>query len=195
LCFEAAVLLPLDGEAAGGVGAIREEWLRTQERVELNPSLTPVPMPGRVLNEMCAHALETLPEECCGLLSGRDGDPFQTVYRCRNNMTLQHRSDPVAYPRDGRKAYYMSEVDCLEAQKDSEKRGEVVTAVYHSHVAAGAYLSEVDRQHAEHELFPFPDAAQIVLAVGDGRVLEVGIFRRDPATDMVSGRWVQAAGS
>ena len=169
--------------------------MQTRERVELNPNLTAMPMPGRVLNEMCAHALETLPEECCWLVTGCNGSRFRSVYRCRNMMTLQHRSDPVAYPRDGREAYYMSEVDYLKAQKYAQERGEVVTAVYHSHVAAGAYLSEMDREHAEHELFPFPDAAQIVLAVGEGKVVEVGIFDCSPGADAVSGRRVEADAS
>jgi proteasome lid subunit RPN8/RPN11 len=172
---------------------MRDEWLQTRKRVELNPSLAPAPMPRRVLNEMCAHALETLPEECCGLVTGRDGSRFRSVYRCRNTMTLQHRSDSVAYPRDGREAYYMSELDYLKAQRDAQEQGEVVTAVYHSHVAAGAYLSEMDREYAEHELFPFPDAAQIVLAVGEGKVVEVGIFRRDPGVAVMSGRCVEAS--
>lgn len=151
-------------------------------------------IPGRVLNEMCGHALETLPEECCGLVTGCDGNRFRSVYRCRNMMTLQHRSDPVAYPRDGREAYYMSEVDYLKAQRGAQECGEVVTAVYHSHVAAGAYLSEMDQEYAEHELFPFPEAAQIVLAVGEAKVVEVGVFHREPGANAVTGRCVEVCG-
>jgi proteasome lid subunit RPN8/RPN11 len=115
-------------------------------------------------------------------VTGLPADRFRHVYRCRNTMTLQHQNDPVSYPRDGRKAYYMSEVDYLRAVEEAETRGERVTAVYHSHVAAGVYLSEMDQDFADHELFPFPGAAQIVLAVGPSavdRVLGAGIFERD----------------
>jgi proteasome lid subunit RPN8/RPN11 len=153
------------------------------ERIEVDVSAAPVSIPGRVLNELCTHALETRPEECCGLLTGVGGNPFRSVHRCRNTMTRQHQGDPDAYPRDGTQAYYMSEVDYLRAQKEAESCGEEVTAVYHSHVAAGVYLSEMDQDFANHELFPFPMAAQIVLAVGAqpvDRILSAGIFERDP---------------
>jgi proteasome lid subunit RPN8/RPN11 len=115
-------------------------------------------------------------------VTGVEGEPFRQVHRCRNTMTQQHQNDPENFPRDGTQAYYMSELDYLRAQKEAEARGEQVTAVYHSHVAAGVYLSEMDQDFANHELFPFPDAAQIVLAVGAqkvDRVLSAGIFERD----------------
>ncbi len=139
-------------------------------QIPVDTHAPPVVVPGRLLNELCTHALETRPEECCGLVTGVEGGRFRYVYRCRNTMTLQNQNDPLAYPRDGRQAYYMSEVDTLRALKDAENRGEAVTAVYHSHVAVGVYLSEMDQDFADHELFPFPMAAQIVLAVGANAV-------------------------
>ena len=151
-------------------------------QIQLDTDASPALVTGRLLNELCTHALETRPEECCGLVTGVEGDRFRSVYRCRNTMTLQHQNDPAVYPRDGRQAYYMSEVDALRALAEGEARGESVTAVYHSHVAVGVYLSEMDQDFADHELFPFPLAAQVVLAVGADavdRVLAAGIFERD----------------
>jgi proteasome lid subunit RPN8/RPN11 len=110
-------------------------------------------------------------------------------------MTLQHKNDPVSYPRDARHAYYMSEMDYLRAQQEAEGCGEEVTAVYHSHVAAGVYLSEMDQDFADHALFPFPNAAQIVVAVGTSatdRVLAAGIFERDDAGRFL-GRLLEAS--
>ena len=166
-----------------------------RDSIPVDQQLEPASIPGRILNELCAHALETRPEECCGLLTGVHGDPFRTAYRCRNEMTLQQQNDPQRYPRDGREAYYMSEVDYLRALRDAESSGERVTAVYHSHVSAGVYLSEMDQDFAEHELFPFPDAAQIVLAVGTSavdRILAAGIFERDPESGLFRGRRLEA---
>lgn len=168
---------------------------RHRERIEIDPDRTPVLIPGRLLNEMCTHALETRPEECCGLVVGKEGEGFQAVHRCRNTMTQQHESDPETYPRDGRHAYYMSEVDYLRAVKDAEACGETVMAVYHSHVSAGAYLSGMDQDFADHALFPFPAAAQIVLAVAASnvdRVLGAGIFLRDANTGRFNGRALKA---
>lgn len=166
-----------------------------REQIQLDTDASPVLVPGRLLNELCTHALETRPEECCGLVTGLDGDRFRSVYRCRNTMTQQHQNDPAAYPRDGRQAYYMSEVDTLRALAEAETRGESVTAVYHSHVELGVYLSEMDQDFADHELFPFPQAAQVVLAVGADavdRVQGAGIFERD-SRGRFQGRWLEAA--
>jgi proteasome lid subunit RPN8/RPN11 len=162
-----------------------------RERITQDENQPPVLIPGRTLNEICAHALQTIPEECCGLISGTGEEPFLRAHRCRNNMTMQHKNDPASYPRDGTQAYYMSEVDYLRALQDAEARGESVTAVYHSHVDAGVYLSEMDQDFLEKVLFPFPEAAQIVLAVGPSnvnRVLAAGIFERDPRTGQLRGR-------
>lgn len=163
-----------------------------RRRIDLTPDVSPVQMRGRVLNEVCAHAVDSHLEECCGLVTGIDGDPYRSVYRCRNNMTMLHRQDPVTYPRSGRDAYYMSEVDYFAAQQASKDQGEVVTAVYHSHLGAGAYFSELDQEFAEHPLFPFPGAAQIVIAVWDRKVAQVGLFERDPETEVLVGRRVEA---
>ena len=48
------------------------------ERIEVDVTAPPVSIPGRVLNELCTHALETRPEECCGLLTGVGGNPFRS---------------------------------------------------------------------------------------------------------------------
>ena len=134
-------------------------------RIEMDEDRDPVRIDARVMHELCAHALEAQPEECCGLVIGRPSDRFSRVVRCRNEMTARHKEDPAAYPRDGTRAFYMSEADYLRAMREAEAEGHRVTAVYHSHVGAGAYLSEMDLAFAEHAFFPFPDAAQIVLAV------------------------------
>jgi len=151
-------------------------------RIELNRNLEPVPCPAPVLSELCNHAVDTAPEECCGLVTGTPTDPFRHVHRITNVMTKMHLGDPVAFPRDAHHAYYMAEIEYLLAQKQAEARGETVTAVYHSHVDAGAYLSVEDLAYAEHPLFPFPGAAQIVLSVLGGRVKEAAIFEIDETT-------------
>lgn len=159
-------------------------------RIAPDPQLAPVQIPGRTLNEICAHARESQPEECCGLVTGLAAEPFRTVYRCRNEMTALHRSDPEVHPRDGTAAFYMSEVDYLAAQEEAEARGESVVAIYHSHVGVGAYFSELDQEFASHALFPFPDAAHIVVGVFDGKISEAGIF--EPAEAGFVGRYLEA---
>jgi proteasome lid subunit RPN8/RPN11 len=164
-----------------------------RQRIDVQPSLGPVRIPRRVMNELCAHALESQPEECCGLVSGSapgsEGptDRFSRVHRCRNEMSARHSSDPRSFPRDGRRAYFMNEFDYLRAEKEAETTGGVVTAVYHSHVGAGVHFSAMDQEFVESAFFPFPEASQIVLSVWDGRVSDAGIFERDPTSGRVVG--------
>jgi len=161
-----------------------------QGRVEVDPSLEPVPIPVSVWNEICAHAREAEPEECCGLVSGDDVARFRRAHRCRNDMTALHERDPLSYPKDGRNAFHMNELDYAEVDRQAADRGERVTAIYHSHVGPGAYFSEDDQQFAADEAFPFPDADHIVVSVFEGRVIGHGLFRRDGRTGAFVGRAV-----
>lgn len=145
-------------------------------RVEIDDSLSPLPISRRILHEVCQHALEAVPEECCGLLLGGAGRRYEEVARCRNDMTQRHRLDPAAHPRDGHRAYWMNELDYQRVDAEARARGRAVTGIYHSHVGADAYLSELDIRYAESALFPFPESDQLVVAVVDGRVTRIGLF-------------------
>ena len=155
-----------------------------RERVELNRELPPVTISATALNELCRHALDAVPEECCGLITGNPEQVFGSVRRIANVMTRMHVSDETAFPRDARTGYYMSESEYLRAQEEAEGRGERVTAVYHSHVNADAYLSSEDLSYAESPLFPFPGAVQIVLSVVGDRVKDAAVFEVDPETGL-----------
>jgi proteasome lid subunit RPN8/RPN11 len=158
------------------------------EPVEVNPKLDPVVISGRLLNEICTHALESHPEECCGLLTGRRAGRFDEVHRCRNEMTRLHRQDPVTYPRGGQRAFHMNEFDYMRVQEEAEAAGARVTGVYHSHVEAGAYFSEDDQKSALQELYPFRKVDHLVISVVDRKAKEVAAFRWDAATGRFEGR-------
>ncbi len=168
-----------------------DEPVRT--RIDPQPGLPPIEINGVLLNELYAHALEAEPEECCGLITGTKALRWARAHKCRNDMTRLHESDPVAYPRDGRRAFHMNEMDYMSVESEAQARAEFVTGVYHSHVDAGAgvYFSEMDQSFARQPLFPFPDASHLVLALCD-RVVTTGVFERHPETGFFVGRIVKA---
>lgn len=147
-------------------------------RVDVDPERPPVRIAAAVLHELYKHALEALPEECCGLVLSNGPYRYGLAERCQNVMNTRHHEDPETYPRDGTAAFYMSDRDVLRVRREADVSGREVTAVYHSHVGAGAYLSDMDLEYAEHALFPFPEADQIVLPVFDEKVHAPGVFRR-----------------
>jgi proteasome lid subunit RPN8/RPN11 len=151
-------------------------------RVEVDETIPEAEIEPRILNELSAHARETLPEECCGLIFGDEGERYRLVVRCRNEMNQQHLKDPVRYPRDARQAYYITPEQCHQELRKEEKMGRRLTAVYHSHVDTGPYLSELDvecaEQYAEDDDLPLAQADQIVIAVSEDKVRALALFRR-----------------
>ena len=166
-----------------------------QGRIDVDEALPSMEIPRPILNDLYAHAIQTLPEECCGLIVGTDEYRFEHLVRCRNEMTMHHREDPVEYPRDGLEAFYMNSLDYMMVHEEAEARGARVTAVYHSHVGVGAYLSEMDLSYAASASFPFPDADHIVAAVFDRKVDSVAFFRQDGEGRSFLGRTVVSSES
>jgi proteasome lid subunit RPN8/RPN11 len=166
------------------------------ERVDLDPELGSRLIPSDILNEICRHAREVAPEECCGLVLGTSDQRFVRVVPVTNVMTKMHVADPKTFPRDARHAYYMSEVEYLRAMDEAERNELSVCAVYHSHFGQGCYLSQDDLAFACHPLFPFPDADQIVVSLLSERVGDVGVFEpAESASSGFIGRRLEAAGS
>jgi proteasome lid subunit RPN8/RPN11 len=124
---------------------------------------------------------------------GSDDTRYLRAVRCTNIMTQMHEKDRTLYPRKAHQAFYIDPKEWLSIQEQAEKDGERVTAVYHSHVGVGAYLSAEDLKHAESALFPFANADQIVIAVADRKVDALALFRWDAESRSFAGYHVDSA--
>lgn len=162
--------------------------------IELNPALKPAIVPGRIMQEIYAHARDVAPEECCGLVTGTQAAPYETAHRITNAMNKMHHHDPSTYPRDSHEAFYMAESEVIEVARMAEDEGRGVTAVYHSHVGSGVYLSDDDLEYAEHPLSPFPGTAQIVVSVLGEAIEGAGLFLFDAARAQYDRRGGRAIG-
>lgn len=136
-----------------------------------------VVLTARSLRDLEAHAREAYPEECCGFVLRRQG--CEEVVRVRNIQDEKHREDSTRFPRRAATAYFMGPeaVPILVAHD----RGElVIEAIYHSHPDHDAYFSSEDRARATlWGRAVYPDSAQIVVAVRNGKVEEVKAYRWD----------------
>ena len=87
-------------------------------------------LPAAMRDEMVQHAIEDLPNECCGIITGHDGTATR-FYRCRNA-----EASPFRYNIDPR--------DILKVEREMDDQGWHVLVIYHSHVASDAYPSPTD---------------------------------------------------
>lgn len=128
-------------------------------------------------DQISAHAVETFPSECCGIIVRRGGR--QEVVRVTNVQDQMHARDPVTYERTSATAFLMgpeAEPVLLEHMRGSL----VVEAFYHSHPQHDAYFSPTDRRNALVWDEPsYPDAGQVVISVYDRVVKDAKAFRWD----------------
>ena len=104
------------------------------------------------VEEMLAHARESRPEECCGLVGERDR-VGASVYRLRNIAP------------DPRTAYEGHPQDLCEAQRTMRARGEALLGIYHSHPRESAPVpSESDVRLAYH-----PSAIYFIIGLEQDR--------------------------
>jgi proteasome lid subunit RPN8/RPN11 len=118
------------------------------------------------VDELIAHAREDHPNECCGMIGGRDGEAT-TIYRASNaeGSPLRYNLDPS---------------DQFRIMTEMEERDEDLAAIYHSHTKSPAYPSQTDIN-----LATYPDALYVIVtllggeepvrafAIRDGEVTEV----------------------
>lgn len=114
-----------------------------------------------LIEEMVAHAREDLPNECCGMVGGTDGEA-RTVYRATNA-----EASPLRYSIDAQEQFRL--------MREIEEAGEELVGIYHSHTKSAAYPSQTDVN-----LAGWPDAVYLIASLADPEAPEVrGFWIRD----------------
>lgn len=102
-----------------------------------------------LIDQMVAHAREDLPNECCGMVGGRDGEA-ETVIRVANSA-----ASPLRYEMDPQEQY-----DALKSIEDS---GGELLGIYHSHTKSAAYPSQTDVNQA----VSWPEQVYLIVSLED----------------------------
>ncbi|MBK5109750.1 MAG: M67 family metallopeptidase [Thermoleophilia bacterium] len=100
-----------------------------------------------LLNQMIGHAEEDAPDECCGLVSGEDGEA-RIVFRATNAEASPFR-------------YSIAPDEQLALMNKIEDMGEEVVAIYHSHTRTPAYPSQTDINLATG----WPDTVYLIVSL------------------------------
>ncbi|MCS6926100.1 MAG: M67 family metallopeptidase [Candidatus Binatia bacterium] len=136
----------------------------------------------RTWDELCRHAQETFPEECCGAIVVNAAEE-EEVRRITNVQNAMHARDPRHYPRDATVAYFMDPKELLAIIKEVESGQVTLKAFYHSHPNHDAYFSAEDKTRAMFGDEPaYPDAAYLVISIYNRTVRAIRAYRWDEET-------------
>ncbi len=119
-------------------------------------------LPAAVVARIRAHARRAYPEECCGVLVGR-GRRVERSVKAANaaegQRTRRYTIDPEVL---------------LAIHKEARQTHREVVGYYHSHPGRPARPSAYDLEHA------WPEASYLIVALEDGRVVELRSWRIRP---------------
>ena len=105
-------------------------------------------LPKAYADEIIAHALEEDPNECCGVLSSKDGQ----VVKLTRITNAEHSPN----------GYSLEPEELLRVLRENDDNGWDLLAVYHSHTHTEAYPSDTDLS-----LATLPEARYILVSVMD----------------------------
>jgi proteasome lid subunit RPN8/RPN11 len=175
--------------ASGDRSGQEDWWVRAASRVEAD--LPPVEFPRALILEIYAHARECYPEECCGLVVGRDHSTGWRAVRCSNVQNARKAQGESELAAD--EAFWIDEAELLSALRAAEAAGESMQAIYHSHADTAAYLSHIDVRNATGASGRplWPGLGHVVVSVFEGGAREAGWFEWDAASGRFRGRRIQ----
>ena len=116
----------------------------------------------RFVDEMVAHAREDLPNECCGILAGRDGRVLK-LYRMTNLAASPFRFD-------------MDPGEIVKVDSEAGDNDWELLAIYHSHTKSEAYPSDTDVRIAGGTAQLWPDVRYVLVSLKDADDPQVRSF-------------------
>jgi proteasome lid subunit RPN8/RPN11 len=111
-----------------------------------------------LIDEMVAHAREDLPNECCGMIGGRDGEATSVV------RVLNAAASPLRYEMDPQGQF--------DALKQIEGAGEELLGIYHSHTRSAAYPSQTDVNQA----VAWPEQVYVIVSLENEETPDVKAY-------------------
>ena len=114
------------------------------------------------IEEIVFHARAEAPNECCGLLAGRDGRS-ERVFRMANAARSPLR-------------FEVAPLEVMRTLETIDEAGLEVAALYHSHTRTAPYPSQTDVTFAE----AWPGTPWIIVGLAEGDA-EVRTYRIDGA--------------
>ena len=118
-----------------------------------------IELPQQQIERIREHGQQTYPNECCGVLLGKEQDGRKVVL---DILPLKNARDDS--PRN---RFLILPEDILHSDREARRRGLEIVGFYHSHPDHPARPSEFDREHA------WPWYTYLILAVEKGHAKEL----------------------
>ena len=128
-------------------------------------------IPEPLLTSISEAAGAAYPEECCGLLVGRDGEAGDV-------LVTRLAPSPNVAEGDRRKSFLVDAKIHFDLIRELGDGPERIVGNYHSHPGAPAVPSERDRE----SVF-YPDHVWLIIAVEDGRAGKAAAYVFDRGDD------------
>ena len=120
---------------------------------------------------------QTYPNECCGIMIGRDMSDGTCVRR------IVERLEPMQNVFDAeqqRRRFAVDPLALIRADKAAAAEGMVVLGFYHSHPDHPARPSEYDREHA------WPFYSYVIVSIAQGKAVDMTSWVLDDETQTFS---------
>ncbi|HYE21409.1 MAG TPA: M67 family metallopeptidase [Tepidisphaeraceae bacterium] len=130
-------------------------------------------LPAAIKQQIDAEGVRAFPNECCGILIGRD---------LPGGRRVVDRLVPMANTFDPAEQYHRFTVDPraqIQAEKSADAEGKSVLGYYHSHPNHPAKPSEYDRQHMP----PFAFYSQVIVSIVDRQPADLTCWYLDEDTE------------
>ena len=134
---------------------------------EMNPS--PIVLTAEQKSQIEAEGVSAFPNECCGIIYGRDVDGRRVV----------ERLEPVQNEFEAGEQYHRFSITgttLMKAEK-SCSGGELVLGFYHSHPDHPARPSEYDREHA------WPFYSYVIVAIHSKKPVDMTCWVLDEVSE------------
>jgi proteasome lid subunit RPN8/RPN11 len=137
-------------------------------------------IPGNIYVQIEREGIAAYPNECCGLLIGRDVDGSRRV----------EKLVPMDNVFDADEQYHRFTIDPLalaKADEDASKEGRSVIGFYHSHPDHPAIPSEYDRTHVP----PWSFYSHVIVAIEKGSACAMTCWVMNEETEQFEERRIE----
>ena len=135
-----------------------------------NVTVNPLVLSAGLRRKIAAEGAAAYPNECCGILIGRDV----------SGRRLVERLEPGQNVFEADERYHRFSIDPrlqIKAEREAEAEGRVVLGFYHSHPDHPARPSEYDREHA------WPFYSYVIVAITKGKPADMTSWVLDDETN------------